>query len=181
MVHVEDQQDHDEYDPSHYPPKNYPTPTQPPLQPEQMPRTNKSSPSAVLAQCLKLLKGDSDEHKFAGLVMVTKHVPALTAEGSPATSPVNGSQEEERQGSGVGQLRQICNAVGPAFLHRLLKTAGDSSRSSNGSAGSGISSRPQLLSVYQQIALGVLATFFQDESLVSYALCFGVLSVFFGG
>ncbi|CAN0588297.1 unnamed protein product, partial [Ectocarpus sp. 12 AP-2014] len=95
-----------------------------------------------LAQCLKLLKGQSDEHKFAGLVMVTKHVPALTASES------------------------ICNAVGPAFLHRLLRTPGDKS-SGGGSGGDRGGAAVGGLSVYQQIALGVLAALFQDESLVS--------------
>ncbi|CAN0449443.1 unnamed protein product, partial [Laminaria digitata] len=112
-----------------------------------------------LAQCLKLLRGASDEHKFAGLVMVTKHVPALTAE---AAAPSSGS--DESRGNGVGQLRQICNAVGPAFVHRLLRTQGDSCSSAAGQGGGGGVAG---LSVYQMIALGVLAAFFQDESLVS--------------
>ena len=93
--------------------------------------------------------------------MVTKHVPALTAE---SAAPSSGS--DETQGSGVGQLRQICNAVGPAFLHRLLRTQGDSAaavQSGGGGKDGGVSG----LSVYQMIALGVLAAFFQDESLVS--------------
>lgn len=110
---------------------------------------SKTSPdvaaSRVLDQCLKLLKGGSDEHKFAGLVMVAKHVPALST-----------------NDAGMAQLRKICDAVGTAFVHRLLKTEGDRKRtgSSGGPGGSG-------LSVYQQIALGVLVAFLQDESLVS--------------
>lgn len=131
------------------------TPSQVQQQQQQAPK--KLSPSAVLAQCLKLLKGDSDEHKFAGLVMVTKHVPALTA-----GRPSEGSPKGGDSGS-VGQLRQICDAVGPAFVHRLLRTAGGSSDRRTKDAGSGAGG----LSVYQQIALGVLAAFFQDESLVS--------------
>lgn len=109
----------------------------------------------ILAQCLTLLKGGSDEHKFAGLVMVTKHVPALAADnttsdstGCAGGSGATGAREESR-----GQLRQICDAVGTAFVHRLLKTARDSS-------GEG-------LSVYQHIALGVLSAFLQDETLAS--------------
>ena len=89
--------------------------------------------------------------------MVTKHVPALTAESAALSA---GS--DESQSNGVGQLRQICNAVGPAFVHRLLRTQGDSAAAVK-SGGGGVSG----LSVYQMIALGVLAAFFQDESLVS--------------
>lgn len=126
-------------------------------QKQQQQAPKKLSPSAVLAQCLKLLKGDSDEHKFAGLVMVTKHVPALTAGRPSGGLPQNGNS------GSVGQLRQICDAVGPAFVHRLLRTAGGSSDRRTKDAGSGAGG----LSVYQQIALGVLAAFFQDESLVS--------------
>lgn len=143
---------------------NYPassastTPSQVQQQKQQQQQAPKQlSPSAVLAQCLKLLKGDSDEHKFAGLVMVTKHVPALTA---GITS--EGSRKVGDSGS-VGELRQICDAVGPAFVHRLLRTAGGSNDRRTKDAGSGAGG----LSVYQQIALGVLAAFFQDESLVS--------------
>ncbi|CAN0475706.1 unnamed protein product, partial [Ectocarpus sp. 8 AP-2014] len=117
---------------------------------------NKPSASAVLAQCLKLLKGQSDEHKFAGLVMVTKHVPALTAPESVRTD----SSGSTSASAGGGELRQICNAVGPAFLHRLLRTPGD--KSSGGDRGGAAVGG---LSVYQQIALGVLAALFQDESL----------------
>lgn len=104
-------------------------------------RLPEGAESAILKQCLKLLKGNSDEHKFAGLVMVTKHMPTLT-----------GASAE------VGQLRKICDAIGTPFLHRLLKTEGDRPQPSS-SGGSGVS-------VYQQIAVGVLATFLQDETLV---------------
>lgn len=132
------------------PPPPPPPPQAPPVQQQAKP-----SPAAVLAQCLKLLKGDSDEHKFAGLVMVTKHVPALAASASGGTTQAGSG------GGGNGQLRQICNAVGPSFLHRLLRTAGDSSGGGGGVGDVG-------LSVYQQIALGVLAAFFRDESLVRW-------------
>ena len=118
-----------------------------------------AAPSAFLAQCLKLLRGQSDEHKFAGLVMVTKHVPALTAskDGSDSTE----SSSASPNGGDGGQLRQICSAVGPAFVHRLLRTPGDKSGGGGGDGSAGG------LSLYQQIALGVLAAFFRDESLVS--------------
>lgn len=160
MVQVEDDRHiHDSSGSSSVPtPGIAPVPSPPPPPPPETPQP-KASPSAVLAQCLKLLRGASDEHKFAGLVMVTKHVPALTAE---SAAPSSGS--DDSQGNGVGQLRQICNAVGPAFVHRLLRTQGDSAAAAAvQSGGGGVSG----LSVYQMIALGVLAAFFQDESLVS--------------
>ncbi|CAB1117298.1 unnamed protein product [Ectocarpus sp. CCAP 1310/34] len=160
MVQVEDNQTSSSRDGS---PPLHPAEasTPPPPPPREQANNNKPSASAVLAQCLKLLKGQSDEHKFAGLVMVTKHVPALTAyesvradsSGSPSAS------------AGGGELRQICNAVGPAFLHRLLRTPGD--KSSGGGSGDDCGGGAVGgLSVYQQIALGVLAALFQDESLV---------------
>ncbi|CAM9147038.1 unnamed protein product, partial [Scytosiphon promiscuus] len=126
------------------------SPPQPPAAPQQA----QPSASAVLAQCLKLLRGKSDEHKFAGLVMVTKHVPALTSSGSSGSSGTDGDA------SPSSSIRQICNAVGPSFVHRLLRTPGDKmgGEGEGGAAGG--------LSVYQQIALGVLAAFFRDESLV---------------
>lgn len=148
-----------------------PSPPAPPAPPPPSSQAKPSpSPSLVLAQCLKLLKGASDEHKFAGLVMVTKHVPALTAESAASSSGSDGSQ-----GNGVGsQLRQICNAVGPAFVLRLLRTQGDSSGGGGGGSGDGSSGGGGVsgLSVYQLIAVGVLAAFFQDESLVSVLLLY---------
>ncbi|CAN0208265.1 unnamed protein product, partial [Ectocarpus fasciculatus] len=125
-----------------------------------------------LAQCLKLLRGQSDEHKFAGLVMVTKHVPALTA--SESVRAGSGSPSAAAAG---GQLRQICNAVGPAFLHRLLRTPGDQSSGGSGGDRGGGAAAVGGLSVYQQIALGVLAALFQDDSLVSRCSSAGYLSV----
>ncbi|CAM9275994.1 unnamed protein product [Hapterophycus canaliculatus] len=89
--------------------------------------------------------------------MVTKHVPALTSSGSgSSTSSADGGASSSSSSS---SLRQICNAVGPPFVHRLLRTPGDKvdGEGDGGSAGG--------LSVYQQIALGVLAAFFRDDSL----------------
>lgn len=125
----------------------------PPLPQQEQQQQQARPSSAMLEQCLKLLKGKSDEHKFAGLVMVTKHVPALTAGiGATSTNGSTGTQD---------QLRQICDAVGAAFVHRLLKTEGGGGNGTSGGGGA-----PRGLSVYQQIALGVLAAFLQDESLV---------------
>eukprot|EP00752_Nemacystus_decipiens_P010838 g9636.t1 len=127
----------------------------PPGAEEVSPPPPPAAPSAILSQCLKLLRGQSDEHKFAGLVMVTKHVPALTA----SKDGSNDSNSSSAPPSGGGQLGQICSAVGPAFVHRLLRTPGDQSGGGGDASVAG-------LSLYQQIALGVLAAFFRDENLV---------------
>jgi Neurochondrin len=63
-----------------------------------------ASENAAFKQCLALLQGPSDEHKFAGLVMVCKHVPAL------------------KQGEAAVVMAAVMQAVGPLFLQRLLRT-----------------------------------------------------------
>lgn len=141
----------------------------------QPPPPPPAAPGAILAQCLKLLRGQSDEHKFAGLVMVTKHVPALTATATQDGSSNADSSSASPSVGGGGQLRQICSAVGPAFVHRLLRTPGD--KSGGGGGGGSDDGSAGGLSLYQQIALGVLAAFFRDESLVSW-LCFVTLLCF---
>ncbi|CAM9580753.1 unnamed protein product, partial [Choristocarpus tenellus] len=95
------------------------------------------SQELALQHCLKLLQGDSDEHKFAGLVMVTKHVH-LRGDSADATTAVT--------------LRRIFNSVGVSFLHRLLRTE----ETREGRDG---------LSLYQQVALGVLGAFCVDKTL----------------
>lgn len=59
-----------------------------------------SAPSPSLDDCLKLLKGERDEQRLAGLLVVTKF-----CKGDDAVS-----------------LRKIYDAVGPRFLDRLLRT-----------------------------------------------------------
>lgn len=59
----------------------------------------------MVAQCLKMLAGSSDEHKFAGLLMITK-LPALAD-----------AQRQELQ-------RQVVDTVGVSFFLRLLLTKG---------------------------------------------------------
>jgi len=59
-----------------------------------------------LAQCMKILAGTSDEHKFAGLLMVTKHLQSCDVE----------SLEEIRV--------QVVNTTGVQFFIRLLHTKG---------------------------------------------------------
>jgi Neurochondrin len=85
----------------------------------------------ALRQCLALLQGPSDEHKFAGLVMVTKHVPAL------------------KQGEAAAVMTAVMQAVGPLFLQRLLRTKAEAG-----------------ISMYQQIAAGILAATCQSPALI---------------
>lgn len=59
----------------------------------------------MVSQCLKMLAGSSDEHKFAGLLMITK-LPTLAD-----------SQRQELQ-------RQVVDTVGVSFFLRLLLTKG---------------------------------------------------------
>ncbi|RYR33749.1 hypothetical protein Ahy_A10g048377 isoform B [Arachis hypogaea] len=53
-----------------------------------------------MEECLKLLKGDRDEQRLAGLLLVTKFCKA-----------------EDHS-----SLRKVYHAVGTSFLHRLLRT-----------------------------------------------------------
>ncbi|KAI3442182.1 uncharacterized protein J3R85_001504, partial [Psidium guajava] len=59
---------------------------------------DKQSPS--LDDCLKLLKGERDEQRLAGLLLVTKFC----------------------KGNDLASLRRIYDAVGTQFLDRLLRT-----------------------------------------------------------
>lgn len=56
--------------------------------------------SASLEDCLKLLKGERDEQRLAGLLLVTKFC----------------------KGDDTAALRRVYNAVGIGFLDRLLRT-----------------------------------------------------------
>lgn len=60
-----------------------------------------------VAQCLRMLQGATDEHKFAGLLMVTK---------------LDGLSLERLQ----QVRRQVLETVGAAFFLRLLHTRGRS-------------------------------------------------------
>lgn len=60
----------------------------------------------MVSQCLKMLAGSSDEHKFAGLLMITK-LPALAD-----------ARRQELQ-------RQVVDTVGVSFFLRLLLTKGN--------------------------------------------------------
>lgn len=61
-----------------------------------------------ITQCLRVLHGKSDEHKFVGLLMITK---------LSATLPKQ-----------VDVLHQIVQTVGTGFFMRLLQTKGISTQ-----------------------------------------------------
>ncbi|KAM7492915.1 hypothetical protein LguiB_027524 [Lonicera macranthoides] len=86
-----------------------------------------SSPS--LDDCIKLLKGERDEQRLAGLLLVTKFC----------------DKDDHLS------IRRVYDAVGPQFLHRLLKTGmGKGSGSGKGGANE---------DAYLQLSVTVLAAF----------------------
>ncbi|CAL8997016.1 unnamed protein product [Prunus brigantina] len=91
------------------------------------PQQGKQSPP--LEDCLKLLKGERDEQRLAGLLLVTKFF----------------------KGDDLSSLQTIYNAVGVGFLDRLLRTGmGKRSISSSGS---------ENRDAYLQLSVTVLAAF----------------------
>ncbi|XP_062110966.1 uncharacterized protein LOC133822599 [Humulus lupulus] len=62
--------------------------------------SQQEQPSPTLEDCLKLLRGDRDEQRLAGLLLVTKFC----------------------KGDDLSSLRRIYDAVGVRFLDRLLRT-----------------------------------------------------------
>ncbi|KAK3211603.1 hypothetical protein Dsin_016309 [Dipteronia sinensis] len=87
------------------------------------------SQSQSLEDCLKLLKGERDEQRLAGLLLVTKFC----------------------KGDDVVSLRRVYDAVGVRFLDRLLRTG----LGKGNVSGSGGDNRD----VYLQLSVTVLATF----------------------
>ncbi|KAL5559720.1 hypothetical protein UlMin_035931 [Ulmus minor] len=86
-------------------------------------------PSPMLEDCLKLLKGEKDEQRLAGLLLVTKFC----------------------KGDDLPSLRRIYEAVGVRFLDRLLKT-GVGRGAITGGAGDN-------RDAYLQLSITVLAAF----------------------
>ncbi|KAJ0030429.1 hypothetical protein Pint_12464 [Pistacia integerrima] len=70
------------------------------------------SQSPSLEDCLKLLKGERDEQRLAGLLLVTKFC----------------------KGDDVGSLRKVYDAVGVRFLDRPLRTGLGKGTNSSSSA-----------------------------------------------
>ncbi|KAH9798938.1 neurochondrin [Citrus sinensis] len=96
-----------------------------------------SAPSPSLDDCLKLLKGERDEQRLAGLLVVTKF-----CKGDDAVS-----------------LRKIYDAVGPRFLDRLLRTGlGKGINSGNSS---------ENRDAYLQLSVTVLAAFCRVPEIAS--------------
>lgn len=84
-------------------------------------------------QCLDLCMGPTDEHKFAGLLMVTKHCTDLEA-------------------SVLENLRvQVVEALGATFLLRLLRTSSSSDPSQS------------TVSIYQSLGVSLISTFCHDQ------------------
>ncbi|XP_030467310.1 uncharacterized protein LOC115686228 isoform X2 [Syzygium oleosum] len=67
---------------------------------EAAPEKQEQSPPPSLDDCLRLLKGERDEQRLAGLLLVTKFC----------------------EGDDLGSLRRVYDAVGTRFLDRLLRT-----------------------------------------------------------
>lgn len=100
-----------------------------------------------LETCLELLRANSNENKLVGLLLVTKFVP----------SP----------GSDSSVLRQIADAIGFAFLNRMLNTTGlcvtlrpfpNLCPWETGSISEGLS--------FRGLALSVFSTFSLDPELI---------------
>lgn len=96
-----------------------------------------------LEECIKLLQGSTDEERFAGLLMVTTHIPPLPAPGTGHDGP----------DAPAAALRlRIFNAIGATFLKRLLKDGSNQGSSGEGDAMLGL-------------ALNLIATFTGDRSI----------------
>ncbi|GMY29228.1 neurochondrin isoform X1 [Fagus crenata] len=97
--------------------------------------------SPSLEDCLKLLKGERDEQRLAGLLLVTKF----------------------SKGDDHASLRRVYDAVGLHFLDRLLRT-GMGKGSINGSGSeSGVDNRD----AYLQLSITVLAAFCRVPEIAS--------------
>ncbi|XP_044464227.1 neurochondrin isoform X2 [Mangifera indica] len=103
-------------------------------QPEQS-QSHSHSPS--LEDCLKLLKGERDEQRLAGLLLVTKFC----------------------KGDDVVSLRKVHDAVGVRFLDRLLRTGLGTGSNSN--------SVDSNRDAYLQLSVTVLAAFCRVPEIAS--------------
>ncbi|XP_058203344.1 uncharacterized protein LOC131317754 isoform X1 [Rhododendron vialii] len=99
------------------------------------PQQKQSTPS--LEDCLKLLKGERDEQRLAGLLLVTKFC------------------DKDDHAS----IRRVYDAVGVQFLNRLLKTG----MGNGGVSGSGGENRE----AYLQLSITVLAAFCRVPEIAS--------------
>ncbi|XP_065849529.1 uncharacterized protein [Euphorbia lathyris] len=97
----------------------------------------KQQHSPTLDDCLKLLKGERDEQRLAGLLLVTKFC----------------------KGDDVASLRRVYDAVGVSFLDRLLRTG----MSKESGSGNGNNNRD----AYLQLSVTVLAAFCRLPEIAS--------------
>ncbi|XP_065851150.1 uncharacterized protein [Euphorbia lathyris] len=97
----------------------------------------KQQHSPTLDDCLKLLKGDRDEQRLAGLLLVTKFCEV----------------------DDVASLRRVYDAVGVTFLDRLLRTG----MSKESGSGNGANNRD----AYLQLSVTVLAAFCRVPEIAS--------------
>lgn len=95
------------------------------------------SQSVSLQDCLKLLKGEQDEQRLAGLLLVTKSCKS----------------------DDLVSLRAIYDAVGPHFLDRLLRTGLGKGVVSSGSG--------ENRDAYLQLSVSVLSAFCRVSEIAS--------------
>ncbi|KAK9280645.1 hypothetical protein L1049_014341 [Liquidambar formosana] len=93
--------------------------------------------SPSLEDCLKLLKGERDEQRLAGLLLVTKFC----------------------KGDDLTSIRRVYDAVGILFLDRLLRTGMGKGATSNGGGENG--------DAYLQLSVTVLAAFCRVPEIAS--------------
>ncbi|KAM3711340.1 hypothetical protein ACJW31_01G101300 [Castanea mollissima] len=97
--------------------------------------------SPSLEDCLKLLKGERDEQRLAGLLLVTKFC----------------------KGDDLSSLHRVYDAVGLHFLDRLLRTGMGKGSSSESGSGSKADNRD----AYLQLSVTVLAAFCRVPEIAS--------------
>ncbi|KAM3759194.1 hypothetical protein ACB098_01G103000 [Castanea mollissima] len=99
--------------------------------------------SPSLEDCLKLLKGERDEQRLAGLLLVTKFC----------------------KGDDLSSLHMVYDAVGLHFLDRLLRTG--MGKGSSSESGSGSGSKADNRDAYLQLSVTVLAAFCRVPEIAS--------------
>ncbi|XP_019150179.1 PREDICTED: neurochondrin-like [Ipomoea nil] len=91
--------------------------------------TSSQSQQPSLNDCLKLLRGERDEQRLAGLLLVTKFC----------------SKDDH------GAIQKVYDAVGAQFLHRLLRTGMGKGEADGG--------RKENRDAYLQLSITVLSAF----------------------
>ena len=122
-----------------------------------MPTTDAERTAAAIAQSCLLLSGNNDTEKFAGLLLLTKHIPA------PGTGP-----------EGAVLRARVLDSMGTKFLKRLLKMgararrqAPDPAEVGGAAAGTGAGAGTPEAFMYEQLALNVMTVFCNDDALAA--------------